>query len=114
MRTYPLSIITPNGKVFGGEVEGCVAPGSEGSFGILAQHAPLVTSLNAGILTVKQNTQEIYFAISSGICEVNGRGEVLILLDGAMRATDRNDARTKLKQFQEDQAQANSILQPTH
>ena len=44
------SVLTPEGPVFQGDVESVTAPGSDGQFGILRGHAPLVTSLGYGLL----------------------------------------------------------------
>jgi len=50
---FHLSILTPEQGVYEGDVEYVEAPGSEGYFGVLAHHAPLVTSLGAGVLRVR-------------------------------------------------------------
>ena len=47
-----LEIITPDKKVFSGEVEAIKLPGAEGSFGILNNHAPIIATLKKGIVKV--------------------------------------------------------------
>ena len=49
---FQLSIVTPEGQVYEDQVEGVVAPGEWGSFGVLAFHAPMVAALEAGVLSV--------------------------------------------------------------
>ena len=79
--TYQLSIITPNGKLFDDQIEFLKAKGSAGELGILARHAPLITTLKKGVLAINQ---KIFFAINSGILEADGRGHVVILADDAV------------------------------
>jgi len=48
MATFDVSLVTPDGPVFEGEVEMLVVPGEAGEIGVLARHAPLVAMLKAG------------------------------------------------------------------
>ena len=88
MSNYQLSIITPTEKIFEGQVEYLSAPGSEGSFGILGHHAPIVSSLKEGTLKIKQDGEEKKFAITTGILEVNCEGNVLVLSDSARKINE--------------------------
>lgn len=99
MNTFALSIITPNGKQFDDTVESVIAPGREGSFGILAGHTPFVSALKQGIIEIKQSQQNIFFAINSGIVEINDKGSVLMLLDSVQKATSIENAKNLLKSF---------------
>jgi len=68
---YNLSIVTPEKVFYEGEVASLIAPGSEGYLGVLTDHAPLITALVPGKLTVKdQKNQETIFAIGGGFMEV--------------------------------------------
>lgn len=75
-----LEILTPEHKVFSGEVYGIQLPGVEGSFEILEKHAPMIASLGKGkmkILKDKQNTET--YEITGGFAEViNNKVSVLI------------------------------------
>ncbi len=84
MKTYHLSIITPNGQVFDGEIESLVAPGDAGSFGILARHRAMVSSLKKGVLKLVQNAQAKFFNLGPGVLEVDGENHVVILTDEAV------------------------------
>ncbi len=95
MANYQLSIITANGEVFNDQVESLVAPGALGSFGVLSDHAPLVTSLRGGPVTVTQNGKERYFAVSSGILEVNNQNNVLLLADFAKKVNTIDEAKAE-------------------
>lgn len=95
-----LSIITPSGKAYEGVVRSLIAPGQCGYFGILKDHAPLMTVLVAGILKVTQEElREIFFAVDSGVLEVNTGNNVLVLVDHAWPARNENEARAKVEEL---------------
>ena len=69
---FQLSILTPEKTVFEGEVEYVQAPGTEGYFGVLANHAALVTALASGTLTVRgANGVEEKWQVAGGFFEVS-------------------------------------------
>ena len=75
-----LEILTPEHKVFSGNVYGIQLPGIEGSFEILENHAPMIASLGKGKMKIlkDKNTTELY-EITSGFVEVlNNHASVLI------------------------------------
>src|SRR5256885_4671216 len=55
MATFDVSLVTPDGPVFEGEVEMIVVPGAAGEIGVLARHAPLIATLKAGSTRVDPN-----------------------------------------------------------
>ena len=66
-----LSLISPEGVVFTGDVEMIVIPGAKGDFGVLDRHAPFMTMLRKGPVTLYQNGHKHQvFNISGGFCEV--------------------------------------------
>lgn len=87
-------IVTQDRPLFSGEVDMVVAPGSEGVLGILPHHTPLLTTLNYGVLVVKQGGQETAFAIAGGIMEVLP-DEVTILADVGERVEEIDVARAE-------------------
>jgi F-type H+-transporting ATPase subunit epsilon len=79
-----LEILTPEKKLYSGEVYGVQMPGISGSFEVLERHAPLVSALKAGRLKVLKDKQNhfAYFNITGGFVEVlNNR--VTVLAEGA-------------------------------
>jgi F-type H+-transporting ATPase subunit epsilon len=75
-----LEILTPEHKVFSGNVYGIQLPGIEGSFEILEKHAPMIASLGAGKMKIlkDKNSAELY-EITGGFAEViNNKVSVLI------------------------------------
>ena len=79
-----LSIVTPLGKIFEGDIKEATFPGMEGEFGVLEGHAPLVTSLQPGVITInKPNGKKELVAINWGYVEVTP-DHVNVLADGAV------------------------------
>ena len=79
-----LEILTPERKLFSGEVFGVQMPGISGSFEVLEKHAPLISALKPGrlkILKDKQN-QLAFYNIQSGFVEVINNS-VTVLVEGA-------------------------------
>ena len=75
-----LDIVTPDKKIFEGEIKSLVAPGIDGEFGILPGHAPFATALAPGVVELKKpdNTQEL-MAVSGGYIEVSHDSAVLLV-----------------------------------
>jgi F-type H+-transporting ATPase subunit epsilon len=70
---FKLSVVTPEKTVFEMDVRSIIAPGSEGYLGILSNHAPLITALKPGILSVNDESgNETFYSISGGFLEVSG------------------------------------------
>jgi len=95
------SIITPTGKLYENTVRAIVAPGQCGYFGILKDHAPLMTILSPGVLKVTEDqNKEIFFAVDCGVLEVSADDQVLVLADHAQPAGNEKEAKTKVEEFQ--------------
>ena len=66
-----LEIITPDKKLFDGHVKSAVFPGSEGSFGVLNNHAPMIATLKNGTIDlVEDNNTTRQFPVKGGVVEV--------------------------------------------
>ncbi len=80
-----LEILTPEKKLFSGNVYGVQLPGISGSFEVLDKHAPIVSALKAGRLKVlkDKNTHVNFFDIQSGFVEVINNS-VTVLVEGAV------------------------------
>lgn len=65
-----LEIITPEKKVYAGEVTSVKVPGSSGQFQILKNHAPIISTLSNGKVTVKTGTETLSFDVKGGLVEV--------------------------------------------
>lgn len=79
-----LEILTPEKKVFSGEVYGVQLPGISGLFEVLDKHAPLVSALKAGNLKIlKDKHNAALFTIQSGFVEVLNN-KTTVLVEGAI------------------------------
>ena len=66
-----LEIVTPDEKVFEGEVEHATFPGADGSFQVLNNHAPMVSVLGKGDIKYKQEKKsEVHMLVEGGVVEV--------------------------------------------
>ena len=78
-----LEILTPDQKIFSGEVYGVQLPGITGLFEVLDKHAPLVSALKAGNLKIlKDKNTAANFTIMSGFVEVLNN-KTTVLVEGA-------------------------------
>jgi len=75
-----LEIVTPDSKVFDGEIVSITLPGIEGSFQILNNHAPIVSALGIGKLVVETQSETIDFNLDGGVIEMNNN-KVIVLAE---------------------------------
>jgi len=93
-KTFLLEVVTPYGLVVSSKVEEAYVQGSQGDFGILPGHAPLLTSLRIGELHYKQDKKVHYLAINRGFAEITPV-RTTILADTAERAEEIDLARAR-------------------
>ena len=77
---FQVDILTPDATLYSGEATYVGLPGVDGSLGVLAGHAPLITTLRAGEVTVRTDRDEQRFAVHGGTVEVLG-GRVTVLAE---------------------------------
>jgi F-type H+-transporting ATPase subunit epsilon len=87
VRTFDLSLVTPEGAAYEGEAEMLVVPGAAGEIGVLPRHAPLVAMLKAGEIRVKTHDDWLTFAAGPGYFKVQ-QDRALVLVDDAVRAEE--------------------------
>ena len=88
MAAFALEIVTPERVVYSGQVTSLQAPGTEGSFGVMAGHMPLLASLDIGVLRFADEDGEgVRMAVSGGFAEV-GRERVTVLAETAESAEE--------------------------
>ncbi len=83
MATFHFDLVSPEKLLFTGDVEQVDVPGSEGDFGVLAGHAPLVTTLRPGILIVYREAGPLRVVVNGGFAEVGSSG-LTVLADMAV------------------------------
>ena len=76
-----LEILTPDKKVFEGEVTAVTVPGTMGSFQILKDHAPIIPTLEDGPVVIKNKKEEQTFIIKGGVVEVL-KNKIVVLAEG--------------------------------
>lgn len=89
MATFKLELVSPAKLLFSGEVDEVIVPGAEGEFTVLPMHAPVVSTLRPGILTVKAGGNVTRLYVRGGFAEVNEKG-LTILAEDATPAEEVN------------------------
>jgi len=82
-----LEVVTPKGVVVSKEVDIVTAPGYGGEFGVLANHAPFLSTIKTGVLTYKSGGQDEVLMVSGGFCEVSNN-KLTFLVESAERGAD--------------------------
>ena len=119
-----LEVVTPKGAVVSEEVEIVTAPGYGGEFGVLANHAPLLSTIKIGTLSYKKGGREEVLMVSGGFCEVSNNKITFLVesaergadidVDRALRAKERAEKRlaeAQRQQQQIDRVRAEAALQ---
>ncbi len=76
-----LEIITPDKKLFEGEAKALTVPGSDGSMGVLNNHAPMIASLKKGKVKVTTDKSDVtFFEVNGGVIEVL-KNKVVVLAE---------------------------------
>lgn len=81
------SLVAPEREVFSGLVDQVDAPGAEGDFGVLADHAPFMTALREGVVTVINGATRQRFLVKGGFADVTPAG-LTILAEEASEAAE--------------------------
>ena len=111
---FMLSVVSPERVLYEQEVQGIVVPGSEGYLGVLSNHAPLISSLAPGKITITESDEKQRIAaVSGGFIEVSGNVATLLAetdLDRARTAYQRAKERLGLKKSAIDMQRAQAAL----
>jgi len=105
-----VSLVTPEGPAFEGDVEMLIVPGADGEIGVLARHAPLVALLNAGSTRIyrdRASDDVVEFATGPGFFKVE-QDRALALVDDAVDARRIDDARAR-EQLEQAQAELERV-----
>jgi F-type H+-transporting ATPase subunit epsilon len=96
MITFQFSLVSPERLLFSGQVEQVDLPGSEGDFGVLAGHAPIVATLRPGMVTAIAGSDRDRFVVLGGLAEFS-QSELTILADSATPADEFDLAEFKAR-----------------
>jgi F-type H+-transporting ATPase subunit epsilon len=107
MATFHFELVSPERLLFSGTVDQVDVPGSEGDFGVLAGHAPLVAMLKPGILTIFEGGKQTRAVVFGGFAEVSPGG-MTVLADDAVPVENFDAAKlaAAIKDAEEDVADA--------
>ncbi len=81
-KKFKTEIVTPEKVLFSEEIESLIAPADRGYLGVLAGHAPLLTTLQPGEITIRRESGEVRFATGGGFMEVTP-GKAVLLTESA-------------------------------
>jgi F-type H+-transporting ATPase subunit epsilon len=96
---FKLSVVTPEKVVLDQDVRALIAPGSEGYLGVLTDHAPLITALIPGKLTITEaDNRQIDYALSGGFLEVSNN--IATILADAIEPPEKIDVERAKKSEQ--------------
>ena len=103
MAQIHLEVVTPSGAVVSDDVDIVTAPGVGGEFGVLANHAPFLSTIKTGTLSYKKDKQTHYLMVSGGFSEVSNNRITFLVesaeyghdidVERAMRAKERAEKR---------------------
>jgi F-type H+-transporting ATPase subunit epsilon len=80
-----IEIITPDRNIYSGEVRSVRVPGRKGSFQVLKDHAPIISTLDAGpVIIADEQDAEIRFEITGGVIQVK-RNRIILLADSVVQ-----------------------------
>ena len=89
MASFAFELVSPERLLISEQAEEVTVPGVEGEFTVLANHAPFITVLRPGIVTIKTGASVQSFYVRGGFAEVNAEG-LTILADYALPAAELN------------------------
>ena len=117
MAQIHLEVVTPTGPVVSEEVDIVTAPGVSGEFGVLANHAPFLSTIKTGTLTYKKEKLTKYLMVSGGFSEVSNNKITFLVesaefgqdidVERALRAKER--AEKRLTQAQQSTERINRV-----
>src|SRR4029078_1897667 len=103
MATFHFELVSPDRISFSGEVDQVDVPGSEGDFGVLAGHAPLIALLRPGLMTVTAGGTQTRLVVLGGFAEVGPDG-LTVLADVAtsLEDLDRASLQSQIAKMEQD------------
>lgn len=96
-------IVSQDRVVFQGDVDMVVLPGGSGVMGILPNHAPVLSVLQYGIITVRTKNEEQYFTVAGGVAEVQP-DQVTVLADAAENVVEIDIQRAEVARQRAEEA----------
>lgn len=109
MATFSFELVSPARLLFSGEVDEVIVPGTEGEFTVLPDHAPVVSTLRPGILTIKASGDTKRLFVRGGFAEVNAKGLTVMAEDATpVEEINASDFAASVSAYEARLAQASS------
>lgn len=107
MATFKFDLVSPERLVLSEEVDQVDLPGTEGDFGVLANHSPFLSTLRAGVVAVRRGSEVRKYFVRGGFADV-GQNGLTVLAERAVAVADlKADAiAQEIKDAEEDVADA--------
>lgn len=100
-------LVAPEARVFEGDVDMVVVPGSEGDFGVLAGHAPFMSTIRSGAIAIHEGGQITRTFIHGGFAEVTPAGLTILAEEAIdLAEIDPSEVERQLSEAREDLGQA--------
>jgi F-type H+-transporting ATPase subunit epsilon len=81
-----IEIITPDKSIYSGEIRSVRVPGRKGSFQVLKDHAPIISTLDAGVvIIIDEQGSEVKVDITGGVIEVK-KNRIILLADSVVQS----------------------------
>jgi F-type H+-transporting ATPase subunit epsilon len=110
MAQIHLEVVTPTGPVISDDVDIVTAPGHGGVFGVLANHAPFLSTIKTGTLSFTKDKQAKYLMVSGGFSEVSNN-KITFLVESAEFGHDIDVDRAILARERAEKRLAQAIQQ---
>jgi len=94
MAELNLNIVTPSKQIFSGEIKSITVPGTVGNFQVLKGHAPIISTLEIGVIKIELASETSFYATGGGTIEVKNN-EILLLADSIEKCEDIDIERAK-------------------
>ena len=111
--TIKLEVVTPKGAVLSENVDIVTAPGYGGEFGVLANHAPFLSTIKIGVMTYKKDGNEDQLMISGGFCKVSDN-QITFLVESAEHGRDIDVDRALLAKERAEKRLAEAKMHAEH
>ena len=96
--SFRVTLNTPDKTYYDGDAQDLKVPGLSGYFGVLSRHAPMISAVQAGILTLHDADGEKVFVVDAGVAEVTG-DRVTLLMDEVRPAANAVAADEQLEEM---------------
>lgn len=117
MATFKFELVSPERLILSIDADQVDLPGSEGDFGVLADHSPFLTTLKTGVITVKAGGVSSRIYVRGGFADVNGSGLSVLAekavpegeFDAAVAAAELSAAESVLAEAKTDDARDRAV-----